>query len=350
MATTNTSGQQRPTNATLLRKAAGVYLSLSRRAWTHLPPSLRRLSLVQAYGRHVDRLVRRYADRKQYFATFFLRNRAELDLVSRLAAQKPKGARLAMTVLACSKGAEVYSMVWAIRSARPDLELVVHAVDISPEIVDFAKAGVYSLSGSDARASADEEAARQRGQISWNTSRDQNASMFERVSSQEIGQMFETDGNQATIRPWLRQGITWLAGDAGDPALLAAIGPQDIVVANRFLCHMQPPAAESCLRNVGRLVKPGGYLFVTGIDLDVRAKVALGESWNPITDLARDIHDGDASILAGWPIEYWGLEPFDGTRPDWRIRYSSVFQLGAPSHEGAELAGPELAASERSHA
>jgi SAM-dependent methyltransferase len=255
-----------------------------------------------------------------------------------------------MTVLACSKGAEVYSMVWAIRSARPDLELVVHAVDISPEIVDFAKAGVYSLSGSDARASADEEAARQRGQISWNTSRDQNASMFERVSSQEIDQMFETDGNQATIRPWLRQGITWLAGDAGDPALLAAIGPQDIVVANRFLCHMQPPAAESCLRNVGRLVKPGGYLFVTGIDLDVRAKVALGESWNPITDLARDIHDGDASILAGWPIEYWGLEPFDGTRPDWRIRYSSVFQLGAPSHEDAELAGPELAASERSHA
>jgi len=174
--------------------------------------------------------------------------------------------------------------------------------------------------------------------------------MFERVSSQEIDQMFETDGNQATIRPWLRQGITWLAGDAGDPALLAAIGPQDIVVANRFLCHMQPPAAESCLRNVGRLVKPGGYLFVTGIDLDVRAKVALGESWNPITDLARDIHDGDASILAGWPIEYWGLEPFDGTRPDWRIRYSSVFQLGAPSHEEAELAGPELAASERSHA
>jgi len=41
------------------------------------------------------------------------------------------------------------------------------------------------------------------------------------------------------------------------------------VVANRFLCHMEPPDAQNCLRNIGRLVKPGEYLFVTGIDLDV---------------------------------------------------------------------------------
>ena len=326
----------------IMRRMLSIYIGQSGRVWKHLSPSVRGWSVTRAWGRHLDRLVRLTADRKQYFATFFLRNRAELEMLQRLADQKPKGARLDMTVLACSKGAEVYSMVWAIRTARPDLQLNVHAIDISQEIVDFARRGVYSLSGSDAMASENEEAAKQKGDVSWNTSRDQNASMFERVSAEEVQAMFETKAKQATIKPWLRQGITWMCGDAGDPALLTAIGSQDIVVANRFLCHMEPPDARSCLRNIGRLVKSGGFLFVTGIDLDVRAKVALEESWSPITDLAREIHEGDTSILAGWPLEYWGLEPFDDRRPDSQIRYASVFRVDNASDSR------ELAASERS--
>ncbi len=338
MPSTDTSDPKIGAGSKITRRILSIYIGQSGRVWKHLSPSVRDWLVTRAWGRHLDRLVRLSADRKQYFATFFLRNRAELELLHRLADQKPQGARFDMTVLACSKGAEVYSMVWAIRTARPDLQLNVHAIDISQEIVDFARRGVYSLSGSDAMASENEEAAKQKGDVSWNTSRDQNASMFERVSAQEIEVMFETKGNQATIKPWLRQGITWMRGDAGDPGLLAAIGPQDVVVANRFLCHMEPPDAQNCLRNIGRLVKPGEYLFVTGIDLDVRTKVALEESWSPITDLAREIHEGDTSILAGWPLEYWGLEPFDNRRPDAQIRYASVFRVGQAS-DSRELAG-----------
>ena len=338
MPTTDTSDPKIGAGSKITRRILSIYIGQSGRVWKHLSPSVRDWLVTRAWGRHLDRLVRLSADRKQYFATFFLRNRAELELLHRLADQKPHGARFDMTVLACSKGAEVYSMVWAIRTARPDLQLNVHAIDISQEIVDFARRGVYSLSGSDAMASENEEAAKQKGDVSWNTSRDQNASMFERVSAEEIEVMFETKGNQATIKPWLRQGITWMCGDAGDPGLLAAIGPQDVVVANRFLCHMEPPDAQNCLRNIGRLVKPGEYLFVTGIDLDVRTKVALEESWSPITDLAREIHEGDTSILAGWPLEYWGLEPFDNRRPDAQIRYASVFRVGEAT-DSRELTG-----------
>jgi chemotaxis methyl-accepting protein methylase len=328
-------------SAKVQRKIVSIYISGAGWVWRHLPLSARRLPAGRALGRHLDRLVRFHADRKQYFATFFLRNRAELELLCRLASQRPRGARLDMTVLACSKGAEVYSMVWAIRCARPDLRLNVHAVDISQEIVDFAARGDYSLSGSDALASANEKAAKQKGDVSWNTSRDQNASMFERVSPEEIEAIFQIDGHHAVVQPWLREGITWMCGDAGDPALFKVIGSQDIVVANRFLCHMQPPQAEACLRTIGRLVKPGGYLFVTGIDLDVRTKVALDSDWTPVTDLAREIHEGDTSILAGWPLEYWGLEPFDDQRSDREIRYASVFQVGQSSPELAEAASSE---------
>ncbi len=316
----------------------GAYLSQSRRVWNNLPSSLRLHLPGSAYGRHLHNLVRLHADRKQYFATFFLRNRAELELMPRLLDQKPRGSRLDMSVLACSKGAEVYSMVWTIRSARPDLRLNIHAVDISQEIVDFAARGVYSLNRSDALAPLNDEAVKERGDVSWNTSRDQNAWLFERMTKEEIAAMFEVQGDQASIRPWIREGVTWLCGDAGDSKLIGAIGPQDIVVANRFLCHMEPANAQHYLRNIGRMVKPGGYLFVSGIDLDVRATVALEMGWKPVTDLIREIHEGDASIRRGWPLEYWGLEPFDDRRSDWQIRYASVFKIGESTCNCGELA------------
>src|SRR5258708_26137782 len=123
-------------------------------------------------------MVRIGADRKQYFDTFLIRNRPELQLLGRLLDSKPTGSRADLAVLACSKGAEVYSMAWAIRSARPDLQLNLHAVDISEEIVNFAKVGIYSLDSADAVSEEHSHASENRGSIGWNTSRDQNAWMF----------------------------------------------------------------------------------------------------------------------------------------------------------------------------
>jgi SAM-dependent methyltransferase len=172
-----------------------------------------------------------------------------------------------------------------------------------------------------------QEGITERGDVIWNTCRDQLTSIFERMTGEEVEAMFEVEGDQARIKPWLKEGINWIRGDAGDPKLGRSLGPQDMVVANRFLCHMAPAAAEKTLRNIARLVKPGGYLFVSGIDLDVRTRVAHEMGWKPVTDLTKDIHEGDASLRSGWPFEYWGLEPFCESRRDWRTRYASVFQI-----------------------
>jgi hypothetical protein len=128
----------------ILRKCLATYLVQIRRIWKHLPASFRRLSLGRLYGRHLHALVRLLADRSQYFGTFFLRNRAELELMCRLLVQKAHGASLNISVLACSKGAEVYSILWAIRTARPDLRLSIHAVDISRKFWVCPK-GVYCV-------------------------------------------------------------------------------------------------------------------------------------------------------------------------------------------------------------
>src|ERR1700744_4723721 len=129
----------------MIRRLLEAYLSRSGQIWPPLPDSFKNLSVGRAYGRHLHALVCRYSKRSQSHGTFFLRNRPEMELMCRLVGQKAQHAKVAISVLACSKGAEVYSILWSIRRARPDLRVVVQAVDISQEIVDFAEEGTYSL-------------------------------------------------------------------------------------------------------------------------------------------------------------------------------------------------------------
>jgi chemotaxis methyl-accepting protein methylase len=310
-------------NSKLLRK----WFGLNRRIWVRLPASIRLRFVGRAYGRHLHSIVCQQSERNQNHSTFFLRNRPEMELMCRLLGQKATDSSLNLSVFACSKGAEVYSLLWAIRSARPDLRVNTNAIDISSGIVEFAKKGVYSQNSLEVQR-AKHECVTEVRDATWV---DQNVSIFERLTDSEMQSMFEVKGDQARIKPWLKQGITWRTADANDPELARTIGLQDIVVANRFLCHMEPAAAEKCLRNIARVVKPGGYLFVSGIDLDVRTKVARSLGWKPVQELMRDVHEGDVSIMNGWPLEWWGLEPFSEDLPDWRIRYASVFQIGGVS-------------------
>jgi chemotaxis methyl-accepting protein methylase len=289
------------------KSPAGFYLRLNKRVWEIIPLSLRNFYPVRAYGSWLHSLVRLIATRQQYFGTFFLRNRPALELMRCLADEKAEGSTLRIAVLACSAGAEVYSILWTIRSARPDLNVLVRAVDISKTILKFAEKGVYAP----------------------DTCGLVGSSIFERLTANEMEQMFDWEGDVARVKPWLREGITWQLGDASSPELIHALGPQDIVVANNFLCHMEPPAAENCLRNIAGLVDRGGCLFVSGVDLEVRAKVAHKLGWWPIPELLEQIHDGDPSVRKDWPWGWWGLEPLNHSRHDWRMRYAAVFQVNS---------------------
>jgi SAM-dependent methyltransferase len=285
----------------------GVYLRLNEWIWNRLPRSLTALRPITSYGHLMHSLVRLQAGRQMYLGTFFLRNRAELELIRRLSSLMSKAGRaVKIAALGSSNGAEVYSIAWAVRSAQPDLKLIMQAVDISAEVLKFAQKGVYAPGVSELV----------------------NEPVLEHMTAKEMEEMFDREGDNFRVKPWIGKGIDWRLGDAGDPGMVDALGPQHIVVANRFLCHMRPADAERCLRNIARLVAPGGYLFVSGIDLNVRTKVATGLGWKPVPDLLEQIHDGDQTLRVSWPYKYWGLEPIDHRRRDWKIRYASVFQRG----------------------
>ena len=281
------------------------YLNLNWRIWQSLPVRVRYSYPVQCYLAWLHTLVRIRADRQQYFGTFFLRNCPALELIRQLAEQKVRGSTLRIAVLACSIGAEVYSILWTVRSARPDLNVLLCAVDISNEIVNFAEKGIYAPDASELVG----------------------APIFERLTAHEKREMFDWEGDRAKVKSRLREGITWRVGDAADAELIRDLGPQDIVVASNFLCHMCPADADKCLRNIANLVAPGGYIFTSGVDLDVRTKVALDLGWKPVEELIAEIHDGDASVRTDWPWRWWGLEPLNQRRKDWQIRYAVAFQI-----------------------
>jgi SAM-dependent methyltransferase len=299
----------------ILAKAAGLqvlgksparfYLRMNKYIWQRLPSRVRDLYLIRCYGSWLHNLVCLSADRQQFFGTLFLRNRPALELMRRLVQQKADGAILRIAVIGCSIGAEVYSILWTIRSARHDLKVVLCAVDISTGILNFAEEGIYVP----------------------NTSELVGAPIFERMTIHEKLEIFDWEGDRARVKPWLREGTAWRLGDAADPELIRDLGPQDIVVANNFLCHMGAVDAEKCLRNIGQMVTPGGHLFVSGVDLDVRTKVAIDFGWEPVPELMAEIHDGDPSVRADWPCEWWGLEPLNRRRRDWQVRYAAAFRI-----------------------
>src|SRR5262245_60907178 len=93
-----------------VRRCLAALVCLNSRIWRHLPGSVQLLPPGRLFGRHVHWVVRRHAERQQYFGTFFLRNRPELELMRRLVDRRDKGSGVEIAVLACSKGAEVYSI------------------------------------------------------------------------------------------------------------------------------------------------------------------------------------------------------------------------------------------------
>jgi SAM-dependent methyltransferase len=283
----------------------GAFLRINRLAWNSVPASITSLAPLRRYGEFSHRVARAHGGRGQAFSTYFLRNRPALELIRRLVERRTRNDTLRVAVLGCSTGAEAYSVAWRIRTARPDLKLVLHAMDISHEAVAIGRRGEYSVT--DAKLI--------------------DSNILERMTSAEIEEIFDRDGDVVSVKSWIREGIEWRVGDAGKIGIGDLLGPQEIVVASNFLCHMDQVSAEACLRNIARLVAPRGYLFVSGVDLDVRTKVADDLGWSPLQELLEEIHEGDPCMSTFWPWHYGGLEPLSKKRRDWKRRYAAAFQV-----------------------
>lgn len=297
-------------NVAILSDTARYYPDVAyRRIWNAIPDSMRSSSAVRSFGRFIHRRtcarqVRRPVD--STFHTFFLRNAPHFEVLRRRVLEWPRGSALRIAAIGCSSGAELYTTIWTVRRVRPDLQVSATGVDIDAPALEKARTGVFARHEHEFSRLPEEE--------------------FTRLCTPAPVALFNRDERSLRISDDILSVPSWVLYDALDPGLRHAIGQQDMVLANNILCHMYDREAEQCLRNIAGLMAPGGYLFMYGVDLDVKSRVASSLGLVPVRDMIEDVYLADWNALARWPFSYWGREPFDGTRPDWEMRYAAVYQ------------------------
>jgi SAM-dependent methyltransferase len=275
-------------------------LSISEKIWYRLPEKITNSRPFIYAGKVIHRKVCMWQKREPWaLYTRFFRNRSQLEVLCNLISQRPLNSALKLAVLGCSTGAEVYSIIYFIKDVRPDIRLHVAGIDISEEAIQKAKTGIYTL--------ADCE--------------------VQHLSEEEAKECFIKYENDLEIEPTFKKDVRWLVDDAGNPALIDFLGPQDIVFASNFLVHWPADVALNCLLNICKLVTPGGYLFILNVDLDVKQKVGRLLNLSPVLHNIEAVYADDERALYVWPWKYWGVEKIDKNRNDWEERYASVYQI-----------------------
>ena len=271
--------------------------------WRRLPRPVREGARGQTLGNVIHALSRRFSSRGQCESTWFLRNDPLLSAILEIiSAGFGPGDPVRICSVACSSGAELYSVLWTVRKARPDLDVTAIGFDLSAAALERAQQGCYLRHDWEFRGPIYEDALRD---------------------------LFDADGQKLRVKDWVRKGTQWTCADACDPRISSALGLYDVVLANNFLIHMKPAQATAVLENVARLVKPGGILVCRGVDLDVRQRVVSRLHLEPVPIRIEQIHDADWHLdtRCFWPWKYFGLEPLNKNRKDWVQRYSSVFRV-----------------------
>jgi len=98
------------------------------------------------------------------------------------------------------------------------------------------------------------------------------------------------------------------------------------VVAQNFLYHLSRKQSRTAFAHLCALLKPKAALFIDGMDIDLRHALTAKAGLRPLDYLIPEIH-ADALTLRGapWPWTYWGLEPLDTARHDWKQRYATIY-------------------------
>ena len=300
-------------NIVTLSDTARLYPDVAfRRIWQCIPATMYSARPVQAYGTFLHRRAcasQRRRPLDTVFHTFFLRNAPHFEVLQRLMLARPRRSTVRIAAVGCSSGAELYTARWIIARVRPDIRVIATGVDIDAAALAKAESGVYSRSEHELTRLPE--------------------GALDRLCEASPNALFTRDGDLLTISPELRTDSSWVMRDARDHRLAEVIGSFDVVLANNILCHMYDPEAGECLQNIATLVSPGGYLFTYGVDLDVKTRIVQSLGLDPVDDMIEEIYLADWNALAHWPFTYWGREPIDKRRRDWKVRYAAVYKRPA---------------------
>ncbi len=239
--------------------------------------------------------------RFQSTATRFFRNLKQFEALQGPLAQFVDGqAPLRILVAGCSFGCEAYSLAGYLAVEFPQVQWTIDAFDIAQPAVAVAQRAVYGP-------------------------RHGLAEPLESTARRYADRLFEHKGEERTIVPDIRKRVEVSHGDllADD---FTAKHCYDLVLAQNFLVHMNKQDATEAFARIVAAAKPGGAIFVGGMDLDTKVELIKSHHLTPVDWEIETIHDSDEMRRSAWPWGYWTLEPLDRSRSDFTARYSTIFR------------------------
>jgi chemotaxis protein methyltransferase WspC len=163
--------------------------------------------------------------------TWFFRDPVVFTEIERIA--RESGRRVRVLSAPCSTGEEAYSVAVSLIEAglSPD-EFEVLGVDVSAAALALARQGRY-------------------GRSSFRSQRREWESRF-----------LVDDGEQKAVTQEVRRSVRFERANLVEPGALSHEGVFDVVLCRNLLIYLVPDARERVERLLGRLVAPGGTLFL----------------------------------------------------------------------------------------
>lgn len=239
--------------------------------------------------------------------TCFYRTPTQLEALARPVYEFLGGPALKrpldILVLACSNGAEAYTIASFLMRRRPELEFKITAADLHQEMVDYGRAASYLP---------------------------EEALHSEYVDAAFVADTFDQVDGRYVVKPHIRERVSFTQANLLDPELKNKFAPADVVTAQNVLFHLKPHDARAAFHNIVSLLKPRAALFIDGMDQPLRIELTEAHELEPLGWKTRQIYsETRVHTPPDWWRYYWGSEPYSPLRRDRARRYETVFLKGA---------------------
>lgn len=265
-------------------------------------PGVKALITSNRYYRFRHLLARHFEHRGHYTLTRFLRLPGQYDTLVDVVVPDVINScvgELRIMSLACSNGAEPVSIASTLISAFPDLAFRVDGFDIDDNMLDIARTGIYKT-----------EILQENGHLPQDF----------------VEETFEETGAGYVVRDAIRNRLTFSKVDLLDPQQLGKIGRCDILFVQNLFNNLPPHVSVKAFPLLTRLLRPGGYLFVDGMDLGQKVRLTAKAGFIPVTENLETNYELARTYVMSWPWHYSGLEPLDMSRRDRQRRYATIFK------------------------
>lgn len=206
-----------------------------------------------------------------------------------------------ITCIACSNGAEPYSIASVLLKQRPDIDFKIDAYDIDEVMLQKAIGKTYS---------------------------EDEVLENKHISKGFIDFTFEVKDKSYVVRGNISKKVSFHKGNALDPNIRSVINKCDILFAQNLFNNLKPRVAKKAFLNVIDLLKKDGFLFVDGMDLGLKVRLTKKKNLVPIEINIEENYELAKTYVNAWPNWYSGLEPLSKERKDWQRRYTTVFKNG----------------------